>query len=66
MTPENMIRQDRSQIQGGDVKQLFKFSKISLFKYRLGRGLLLHISGIAKVPCMMYINKENKAMGLLA
>ncbi len=29
-----MIRRDRSQNHGGDVKQLFKHTKISLFKYR--------------------------------
>ena len=29
-----MIRPDRSQHHGGDANQLFKFSKISLFKYR--------------------------------
>ncbi len=43
--------------------------------FTFGRGLLLHLnisqivdshSGIAKVPSMMYINIENKAMGLLA
>ncbi len=44
--------------------------------FTFGRGLLLHLnlkwckvdsySGIAKVPSMMYINMENKALGLLA
>ncbi len=38
-----------------------------VYLFTLGRGLLLHLnSGIAKVPSMMYINMENKAMGLLA
>ncbi len=56
-----MIRRDRSQNHGGDVKQLFKHTKISLFKYRfcLQWLSLIVISVIYRGCLQLFVRPES-------